>query len=579
MTSTVPHRVTLCVLPFENLSEQGVADYFSRGFLGDLVTEFSRFSELAVVSGQHEPRSAALAANYALRGTLRRDGTRVRVSTELLDCATGAVIWAERLERDGTGTFAIQDEICAQVVSLVSTRIRSNLTAAARRKETANFLAYDYWLRGVDELRRGSLSADERARQLFDAALQHDPTYARAHVGLSLSHFNEWSCQLWQRWDENEQQAYAHAQRALGLDEADHWCQLVLGRILLFRREFERAEQHLTRSLLLNGNDADALIQLAMSMAFLDRRELALTLFERALARNPLHDTTYYAYGLAGAFANERYIEVVSYADRLPPDVMVDMRAYAAAAHQRLGNHEAARRALDDYVREFDEKIARGRAVSSGEALRWLQHVNPYRSREVETRLLSSLRAIGSSSRAKQPAIAEAPDLCVFRRVGSLWQATYENRSAWLPSCKGFADLQVLMATPGREVHCAELMGNVGSTSDPEVIDVVAREQYRARVLELENQLEDADTSRAIAIQGELDAVRAQLNAAFGLGGKTRKMAAPGDRARSAVTQRLKAAVKRVAESHPALGEHFQACVRTGTFCSYVPTMSLEWQL
>ena len=510
-----------------------------------------------------------LPADYLLRGSLRRDGTRLRVSAELLDAATGAVVWAERLEQDGAGVFAIQDEICARVVGLVSTKIRATLTAAARRKSTSTYLAYDYWLRGVDELKQGSLAADEHARALFGAALEQDPGYARAYVGLSLSHFNEWSCQLWQRWDDNEQQAYHHAERALELDQADHWCQLVLGRILLFRREFERAEQHLDRALLLNGNDADALVQLAMAMAFLDRRDLASTLFERALQRNPLHEAVYYAYGLAGAFANERYAEVLAYARRIPPNAMVDMPAYAAAAHHRLGDLASARRELEQYLQHFDDKIARGRANEPGEALRWLQHINPFRSAEVATRLVSSLRAVGEAGGRSLSAVAEAPELRVFRQVGSLWQVTFEDASVWLPPCKGFADLKALLAAPGREVHCAELMGVVESTSDTVLLDDLARDQYTARIRTLERELPTLAPSRAAAAHDELTTLRTQLNAAFGLAGRARKLAAPGERARSAVTQRLKAAVKRVADNHPPLGDHLQ---NTSVPAHFAPT-------
>lgn len=606
MTGAAPHRVTLHVLPFENLSDDGGADYFSRGFVADLASEFSRFSELAVLSGRsaltgllparHVAPSgracldgATIVPHYVLRGSLRRDGARLRVSTELLDATTDTVVWADRLEREGAGVFAIQDEICARVVSSVSMRIRTTLTAATRRKSTEAYLAYDYWLRGVDELKQGSLEADERARALFRAALEQDPAYARAYVGLSLSHFNEWSCQLWQRWDENEQHAYAYAKHAIELDQADHWCQLVLGRILLFRREFERAEQHLMRSLLLNGNDADALIQIAMSMAFLDRRELALSLFARALERNPFHDPTYYAYGLAGAFANARYEEVVRYAELVPPAAMVDLPAYAAAALFQLGEQERAGRELHNYLRQFHQKVARGRVAEPGEALRWLQHVNPFRSTEVETRLLSSLRSVRDLAGASPPAVADTPELCVFRQVGSLWQATYGGESAWLAPCKGFVDLSVLLAAPGQEVHCADLMGVVGSAADAEVFDEVARDRYTARIRTLEQSLtvQASETLASPPVAGtapsaahrELEALRAQLNSGVGLGGRARKLAAPGERARSAVTQRIKAAVRRIAQHHPSLGAHLQQHLKTGTFCSYDPPRSLQWQV
>jgi TolB-like protein/Tfp pilus assembly protein PilF len=578
VTTLAPHRVTLCVLPFDDLACGG--DYYVRGFVADLVADFSRFSELAVVAWTATAGATPPRADYLLRGTLRRDGAQLRVSVELLDGGAGSVVWADRLEQAGVGVFAIQDEICARVVAIVSERIRATLTAAARRKPTRDHLAYDFWLRGMDELKRGTLKADDDARTLFRAALEQDPTYARAYVGLSLSHFNEWTCQFWQHWDYNERHAYDYAQRALELDQADHWCQLVLGRILLFRREFERAEQHLTRALLLNGNDADALVQLSMAMAFLDRKELAATLFERALSRNPFHEPWYYAYGLASAFVNEHYSELLARARRVPPNIMVDLPAYAAAAHCLLGDTATARDELERYLRQFEEKIARGRDNEPGEALRWLQQTNPYRCKHTEERLLTAVRAAAAGKSPIPTPVAEAPALCVFRQVGSLWQATFAGVSAWLPSCKGFGDLKVLLEVPGREIHCGELMGVVDSASDTEALDDAAREQYTERIRSLEGELSAGSKPAALEpIYSELAALRAHLSSGVGLGGRSRKLAAPGERARSAVTQRIKSALKRITEIHPTLGEHLQRSLRTGTFCVYAPSEPVIWQL
>src|SRR3546814_17427048 len=125
----------------------------------------------------------------------------------------------------------------------------------------------DCWLRGTACLRRGTYESHAEAQRFFERALEIDPQFARAYAGLSLTHFNEWSCLAWDRWAEKESKAFEYASRAVALDESDSATQFILGRILLYRREFERAERRLVRAEELNPNDADILATLALSHA------------------------------------------------------------------------------------------------------------------------------------------------------------------------------------------------------------------------------------------------------------------------------------------------------------------------
>src|SRR3546814_12285090 len=101
----------------------------------------------------------------------------------------------------------------------------------------------DCWLRGTACLRRGTYESHAEAQRFFERALEIDPQFARAYAGLSLTHFNEWSCLAWDRWAEKESKAFEYASRAVALDESDSATQFILGRILLYRREFERSEE------------------------------------------------------------------------------------------------------------------------------------------------------------------------------------------------------------------------------------------------------------------------------------------------------------------------------------------------
>lgn len=584
--------VCLAVLPFDNLSTDDARaepDYFSRGFVEDLITFLSRFPELDVMAA-HSARRLANArqdpdpeksehsgVDYLLEGSVRRTNAALRLSARLVT-PSGRVIWSERFDRALGDVFAMQDEITAQVASSLSLRINESQLSLARHKPLTELFAYDAWLRGVDQLREGTLSADEQARSLFDLALSRDPTYARAQLGLSLSYFNEWSCQLWSRWDDNETRAYEHARRASELDPDDHYARIVLGRILLYRREFELAEHQFERALALNHNDADALVQLTMGFGLLGQPERALSLFERARRLNPYHEPWYAVYALSAAFALEDWSLMLAAGRSAPIDIMVDLPAFLAIALHETGDRAGAREHVDIFLAQFAEKIARDHAPGRGEALRWVQHVNPFKQQAHRERLDRQLRAAGLSGKDAPEPLATAQDRRALRKVGSLWQASFAGRDAHFPDLKGLYDIARLLSEPGKETHCAELMG-AHALSEPDSSDTTLDERalrdYRARVAQLDAAIEEAerhnDLGNLEALRTERDELLAHLSSSLGLGGRPRKLGAPSERARSAVTWRIRSALKKVKEAHPELSEHLRKTIQTGTFCSYQP--------
>src|SRR5262249_28871178 len=114
-----------------------------------------------------------------------------------------------------------------------------------------------------------------------------------------------------------------------------------------------------------------------------------------------------------------------------------------------------------------------------------------------------------------------------------------------------------------------------------EVLDAPARGAYRQRLQDLEAELAEAtqwaDTGRTEKLRGEIEFLREELSAAYGLGGRARKAADTSDRARKAVTSRIRETIARITTEHPALGLHPENAIRTGVFCSYVPERSPDW--
>jgi predicted ATPase len=193
------------------------------------------------------------------------------------------------------------------------------------------------------------------------------------------------------------------------------------------------------------------------------------------------------------------------------------------------------------------------------------------------------LDAVTKGARDETPAPERASGGALLRE-GDTWTVCFGGRSARVRHLKGLEDLAALLARPGEELHCLQLIGGAALAGDAgPVLDDAARRAYQARIRELQADADEAraanDPVRAERAEAELDALVQQLAEAFGLGGRTRKAGASAERARSTVSWRLRAAIKRIGEAHPELGRHLANAVRTGAFCSYRPETTVAWEL
>lgn len=594
------HSGCVAVLPFENLSGDQSQDYFAEGFVEELITDFSRFANLQVISsytsrkmgteGRDELKEARkFAIDYLLKGKLLRFGGRLRIHTQLLDTRDGRLISAERYDAPADEIFEIQDDIVARVAAEIAAQIDKVQLAAARRKPITTLAAYDCWLRGMDHLRLGTLAADHEARNIFRQALEIDPQYSRAYAGLSLSYFNEWSCNLWELWEETQRKAYDYARQAAQLDDSDHIIQLVLGRILLYRHRFDQAEEHLEKSLALNPNDADSLVQIASCKGFLGKPDEGEDHFSKALRLNPYRNIWYFPYGAFICFVQRRYADCLQMAGKGPiNDVWVDLPAYVAAAHAYLKDTQNAETYLKRFQSAFHDKITSGRTAAPEEIFQWFHTANPFKRKEDLEHIQQGLVLAGlpgnSAGRAPSRGDSTSTAGCMFKKDNSLWRLAFERVTVTLPEVKGFGDLARLLAAPGKEMHCLEMMGGVGGAGDFEpVLDQKARLAYEQRIRELRSEIDAAeamnDLARREKSSAELDRLTEHLARALGMGGRDRQLNATVERARTAVTWRIRSAIKKIEAAHPPLGRHLTNSIRTGVFCSYTPEKEIAWVL
>ena len=198
-------------------------------------------------------------------------------------------------------------------------------------------------------------------------------------------------------------------------------------------------------------------------------------------------------------------------------------------------------------------------------------------------RLLADAAPVaGTAPAARAPQADDASPSLVER--GPVWEVSYRGHIVTVRASKGMADLAVLLASPGREHHCLDLAGaRAQAASTGEVIDAAARRAYEARIRDLQEDVDDAelahDLARAERAQAELDALVDHLTAAIGHGRRTRRASGTAERARTAVTQRLRATMRQLTDTHPDLGRHLRASVNTGLYCSYTPPDDTTWHV
>ena len=385
-------HVSIAILPFENLSDSRDDVRMANGFVQDLIAELARFPSIGVIAAESifavestglddAGIGRRLAVEYLLKGSLRRSARSLRLSVRLVRPASGEILWAERFDVPHEELFAVEDEIAAKVANALTARIDQTVLGASRRRQITNLTSYECWLRGMECLQRGTIEADDEARSFFEQALVVDPQYGRAQAGLSLSHFNEWSCQAWGCWETKETAAYDCAKQAELFDPDDPVVQVILAKIEQYRRQHGPAEARYRRALQLAPNDAFILIQITVGFALLGEADLAAELGERALELNPLCPAWWFYYAALPHFVRRDYARSVELGLKTPV-IVTDGPAYLAAACAHLGDLERARFHMDEFRKVFVERITLGRPPEPGEELRWLLHVNPYRRDE-----------------------------------------------------------------------------------------------------------------------------------------------------------------------------------------------------
>lgn len=308
----LPPKPSIAVLRFTSVSGDPEQEYFGDGITDDIITGLSRLSGLTVVAGHskmdHKGQAAdvrqvgrELGVRYVLEGNVRKSGSRVRVSVQLVDTDTGLQRWADRYDRDLDDVFAVQDDITHRVTVEMKVQVSHGEKARMLAGRTSKFAAWEILLRANDLVNRYIREDNLEARRCAEEALRIDPEYASAWAELGWTHWEDVYCGWAESAERSEAKALKAAHKSLEL-EVDYPTALSLvGRIHELKGEYDQAVDFTKRALALAPSDAECNADHAHALAFAGKADEAIHTFRRAIQLCPIFPVWYLA-GLGASY-------------------------------------------------------------------------------------------------------------------------------------------------------------------------------------------------------------------------------------------------------------------------------------
>jgi len=437
-------RLSICVLPFANMSDDPQQEYFSDGISEDIITDLSKVSALSVVarntafgfkgkSPNTKEVARQLGVSHVLEGSVRKAGNRVRITAQLIDGDAGDHVWAERYDRDLTDIFALQDEISEAIVKALKLRLLPEEKQAIERRGTDSVEAYDlylmarsYWLTG----NQGDPRRDEAIERLSRRAVEIDPGYAQAWALTAYGQYN-------------------------------------------LRRNFGRAgdggHAALDRALALDPDLAEARALKAVMLSDADRREEAAAEIAVALRLGPeSFEVNYHAAFIS--YNQGRLAEALPYYEKATALIETELKApfMLVSCYTALGDGENTRRIARIALERAEKVVAADRSNGTAMGLG-----------------VTALAALGEADRAKdwmRRALLIDPDNLLMRYNFAC------NLAAWL----GDPDAALAMLGPVLERDPGVRLAY--TRNDPDLAGLRDDPRFQAMIAAAEARLASGET-------------------------------------------------------------------------------------
>jgi adenylate cyclase len=296
----LPDKPSLVVLPFQNMSGDPEQVYFIDGLVEDITTALSCIRSLFVIARNsafnYQGRTVDvrqigrdLGVRYALEGSVRRAGNRLRVTAQLIDATSGGHVWAERYDRNVSDIFAVQDEIATSVAGVIEPALADAEQRRVLRKPPERLDAWEAYQRGLWHFNKYGSDENQAAQTFFRRAIALDPNFAPGHYGYALA--LQW--EIWyystRPFSEVQKLPREEALIAVSLDDKDAMGHAVLAHMRMWGSEWEAAIAEARTAVALNPNGSFGISMLGCVLGFGGYHEEALGRLQQAMRASP-HD-------------------------------------------------------------------------------------------------------------------------------------------------------------------------------------------------------------------------------------------------------------------------------------------------
>ncbi len=358
----LPNKPSIAVLPFTNMSGDPEQEYFADGMVEEMITALSRFNSLFVIarnsSFTYKGRAVdikqvgrELGVRYVLEGSVRKAGTRVRITGQLIDAATGVHLWADRFDGNLEDVFDLQDQVTASVVGAIAPKLEQAEIERVKHKPTGSLDAYDYFLRGMAAFNQWTKEAGNEALPLFYKTIELDPSFAAAYA-IAARCYARRKTGGWvidRAFEVAETSRLARRAGELGRDDAVALCSAGIS-LAFVVGDVDIGADYIDRALVLNPNLAGAWYFSGWVKVWLGEPEIAIERQARAMRLSP-HDPQIFnmqAGTAAAHFFAGRYVDALKWAEismREQPD-SINSTSVMAASAALIGHHATSQRAM-----------------------------------------------------------------------------------------------------------------------------------------------------------------------------------------------------------------------------------------
>ena len=314
-------RPAIAVIPFSNLSGDPEQEVFADGLAEDIITTLCKLSGLRVIARHSsfvykgrfvDVREVArqLGVHHVLEGSIRRSGSRMRISVQLSDGLSGSPVWAERYDRTIEDIFAVQDEITLVLATEMQVKLTEGEQARLQYTTTTNVEAWTLWVHGLSYYRQAITKENcGRALPYWEKALALDPGSAALNGMLGMLHYVDARFGWWDDRKTALRRAQSYAHKALELDPESAVACTTSSLVLLLQRKFDEAVAHARKAVELAPGSADAASFASFVLTSAGLPSEAIPHNERAMTLSPNCPGYYFghlghAYRLAGRVEN-----------------------------------------------------------------------------------------------------------------------------------------------------------------------------------------------------------------------------------------------------------------------------------